>query len=164
MTKAGDIVLQSIGVIHSPFKTIEGMPIQPSGAQGVLGEVEVFPRYAEGLQDLEEFSHIILLYYFHRARRARLAIVPFMDSKPHGVFATRAPSRPNPVGLSVVRLIAREGNILRVEGVDILEGTPLLDIKPYVPAFDVHAAGRVGWLQRVGTDEVKAKRSDTRFR
>jgi tRNA (adenine37-N6)-methyltransferase len=164
MAKSGEVVFRPIGVIHSPFKTTEGMPIQPSGAQQVLGEVEVFPRYAKGLQDLEGFSHIILLYYFHRARRARLVVIPFLDSKPHGVFATRAPSRPNPVGLSVVRFVAREGNSLRVQGIDILDGTPLLDIKPYVPAFDVHDASRVGWLQGADADMVKAKRSDTRFR
>ena len=164
MTKIGEIVLRPIGIIHSPFKTIEGMPIQSSGAREKLGEVEVYSRYAGGLQDLEGFSHIILLYYFHRAGHARLVVVPFLDSKPRGVFATRAPSRPNPVGLSVVRLVAREGNSLRVKGMDILDGTPLLDIKPYVPAFDVYEASRVGWLRGLKVRAVKSKRSDTRFR
>ncbi len=139
------------------------MPIQPAGAAGVQGTVEVWPEFVEGLKDLEGFSHIILLYHFHRAREVRLTVVPFMDSEPHGVFATRAPKRPNPIGLSVVRLIRVERNVLYIENVDILDGTPLLDIKPYVPEFDPLPVERVGWLERA-KGKVQGKRSDDRFR
>jgi len=139
------------------------MPIQPAGAAGVQGTVEVWPEFVEGLKDLEGFSHIILLYHFHRAREVRLTVVPFMDSEPHGVFATRAPKRPNPIGLSVVRLIRVERNVLYIENVDILDGTPLLDIKPYVPEFDPLPVERVGWLERA-QGKVQSKRSDDRFR
>ena len=152
-----------IGVIHSPFKEIEGMPIQPRGAAGVRGTVELLPEYAAGLKDLEGFSHIFLVYHFHRVSGVRLLVTPFMDQASHGIFATRAPMRPNPIGLSVVRLLSVEGNVLQVEGVDVLDGTPLLDIKPYVPAFDVYEVERVGWLEGVAQG-VKTKRSDSRFR
>jgi tRNA-Thr(GGU) m(6)t(6)A37 methyltransferase TsaA len=159
-----EILFRPIGVIHSPFRRIEGMPIQPSGARGVAGTVEVFPRYAEGLRDLEGFSHIILVYHFHMAGEASLVVVPFLDSEPRGTFATRAPKRPNPIGISVVALLARSGDTLRVENVDVLDGTPLLDIKPYVPEFDVHAASRTGWLERVSASDVRRQTSDGRFR
>lgn len=158
-----EVKYRSIGTIHSPFKDIEGMPIQPPGATGVRGTVEVLPELSEGLRDLEGFSHIILLYHFHRVREARLVVVPFMDTEPHGVFATRAPKRPNPIGLSVVRLVGIEGNLVQIEGVDVLDGTPLLDIKPYVPAFDRPVVERVGWLEGM-KKEVRGKRSDGRFR
>jgi tRNA-Thr(GGU) m(6)t(6)A37 methyltransferase TsaA len=158
-----EIVFQPIGIIHSPYAQLAGMPIQPSGASGIEGTVEVFQQYAEGLKDLEGFSHIILLYHFHKAKEASPLVVPFLDSKPRGIFATRAPNRPNPIGLSVVGLVAREANILRVENIDILDGTPLLDIKPYVPQFDIHAASRVGWLERVDAEKWRDKKSDDRF-
>ena len=158
-----EIQYQPIGIIHSPFKDIEGMPIQPTGAANIQGTVEVSPELAEGLKDLEGFSHIILLYHFHRVREAKLVVTPFMDSEPHGVFATRAPKRSNPIGLSIVRLISVERNILHIENVDILDGTPLLDIKPYVPEFDQPAVERVGWLERA-KGKVRSKRSDDRFR
>jgi tRNA-Thr(GGU) m(6)t(6)A37 methyltransferase TsaA len=154
---------QSIGVIHSPFKNIEGMPIQPSGAANVQGTVEVWPEFTEGLRDLEGFSHIILIYHFHQVQETKLVVIPFMDSESHGVFATRAPKRPNPLGLSVVRLLRIEQNILYIENVDILDGTPLLDIKPYVPEFDQPSVERVGWLERA-RGQVQDKRSDDRFR
>jgi tRNA-Thr(GGU) m(6)t(6)A37 methyltransferase TsaA len=112
---------------------------------------------------LAGFSHIILLYHFHRVRQARLTVVPFMDDEPRGVFATRAPSRPNPIGLSIVRLLGIEGNLLQIENVDIVDGTPLLDIKPYVPAFDHNDAERIGWLEATG-DRVKEQKSDGRFK
>lgn len=152
-----------IGTIHSPHKDIEGMPIQPGGAAGIKGQIEVLPEYEEGLQDLEGFSHVILLYVFHRVNGVSLTVTPFLDSKKHGVFATRAPKRPNPVGLSVVRLLGREGNMLQIENVDILDGTPLIDIKPYVPAFDAAGEVRTGWLQDHGK-QVSDKKSDDRFR
>ncbi len=146
---AAKICYRPIGIIHSPFKTLEGMPIQPPGARGIRGWVEVFQEFVPGLKDLDGFSHIILLYYFHRAQEPRLVVKPFMDDEPRGVFATRAPNRPNPIGLSVVRLVKCEGNILHIEDVDILDGTPLLDIKPYVPQFDHPQVERIGWLERV---------------
>ena len=158
-----EISYRPIGVIHSPFTEIEGMPIQPTGASGIRGTVEVYPEFVEGLKDLEGFSHIILLYHFHRVRGAKLVVTPFMDSQPHGVFATRAPKRPNPIGLSIVRLLGIEQNVLHIENVDILDGTPLLDIKPYVPEFDQHRADRVGWLEQA-KGRVQSRRSDGRFR
>jgi len=158
-----EIKYRPIGVIRSPFKEIEGMPIQPKGAVGVQGTVELLPEFVDGLKDLEGFSHIILVYHFHRVRGFRLVVTPFLDTRPHGVFATRAPRRPNPIGLSVVRLISIERNILHVENVDILDGTPLLDIKPYVPEFDRPVAEGVGWLEQA-KGKVRSKRSDDRFR
>jgi tRNA-Thr(GGU) m(6)t(6)A37 methyltransferase TsaA len=158
-----EIIYQPIGVIHSPFSDIRAMPIQPGGAGGVQGMVELLPEFEPGLQDLAGFSHLILLYHFHRVRAAELVVTPFLDSEPHGIFATRAPKRPNPIGLSVVRLVNVSANMLYIENVDIVDGTPLLDIKPYVPDFDHFAAERVGWLTRAGT-EVQHKRSDDRFR
>jgi tRNA-Thr(GGU) m(6)t(6)A37 methyltransferase TsaA len=151
-----------IGTIHSPFKRVEGMPIQPAGAAGVKGTVDVLPDYADGLEDLAGFSHIILLYVFHRSRGFDLRVVPFMDAVPRGLFATRAPRRPNPIGLSVVRLAGVEGRVLHVENVDVLDGTPLLDIKPYVPGFDPQGEVRTGWLGESGR-AVDLSRSDDRF-
>ena len=154
---------QPIGTIHSPFEGVEEVPIQPASARGVRGTVEVMPEFVAGLQDLNGFSHIILLYHFHRVRQVKLTVVPFMDDEPRGVFATRAPSRPNPIGLSIVRLLSIEGNLLQIENVDIVDGTPLLDIKPYVPAFDHNDAERIGWLESTG-DRVKEQKSDGRFK
>jgi tRNA-Thr(GGU) m(6)t(6)A37 methyltransferase TsaA len=156
------IEYRPIGVIHTPFKSLKGMPIQPAAASSVRGTVNVFPEYAEGLRDLDGFSHVMLLYHFHRAAQARLVVTPFMDSRPRGVFATRAPARPNPIGLSVVRLLKIEGHTLHVENIDILDGTPLLDVKPYVPEFDHHPADRVGWLEQA-KGMVQQKRADDRF-
>jgi tRNA-Thr(GGU) m(6)t(6)A37 methyltransferase TsaA len=138
------------------------MPIQPTGASGIQGTVEVFPEFTEGLKDLEGFSHIILLYHFHRVQEVKLVVTPFMDFQPRGVFATRAPKRPNPIGLSIVKLLGIEQNTLHIENVDILDGTPLLDIKPYVPEFDHHPADRVGWLEQA-KGRVQSKKSDGRF-
>ena len=137
-----------IGVIHSPFKKPKGVPIQPSAAKGVRGTVEIFPEYSPGLKDLDGFSHIILIYHFHLAKPGGLLVRPYMDDEEHGVFATRAPARPNPIGISVVRLISVEENVLHIEDVDIVDGTPLLDIKPYVPEFDIRDVERIGWLGR----------------
>jgi len=151
-----------IGVIHSPFTQMVGMPIQPTGALGIRGTIEIFPEYFEGMTDLDGFSHIILLYHFHRAKKVQLIVTPFMDSQPHGIFATRAPNRPNPIGLSVVKLLKIERNILFIENVDILDGTPLLDIKPFVPEFDHYSEVRIGWLEQA-SDKVLQQRSDDRF-
>lgn len=138
------------------------MPIQPAGASGIRGRVELFPEYVEGLQDIEGFSHIILLYHFHRSSGFKLTVVPFLDTVPRGVFATRAPHRPNAIGMSVVKLLRVAGEVIEIENVDILDGTPLLDIKPYVPEFDGQTAFRTGWLQKTGKS-AKGHRSDGRF-
>ena len=157
------IEFRPIGIIHSPFNEPRGMPIQPAGAVGVKGTVEVFDEYRPGLKDLDGFSHIILLYHFHRSQGFRLQVVPFLDSKPRGVFATRAPRRPNPIGLSVVELERIEDGMLHVRNVDILDGTPLLDIKPYVPEFEAQMEVRTGWLERTGSLAVD-RESDDRFK
>lgn len=156
------IQYRPIGVLHTPFKDIAGMPIQPAGAAGARGTAEIDPEFAPGLQDLEGFSHIIVLYHFHRTPAPRLLVTPFMDTEPRGVFATRAPARPNPIGLSVVRLLARESCVLHLENVDMLDGTPILDLKPYVPAFDGGAADRVGWLEQAQA-RVYTHQADRRF-
>ena len=157
------ISYRPIGKIRSPFKGVEKVPIQPSAASGIRGTVEVSAEFAPGLQDLSGFSHVILLYHFHRVMQSRLTVVPFLDDQPRGVFATRAPSRPNPIGLSIVRLLGIEENLLHVENLDIVDGTPLLDIKPYVPAFDHNKAERTGWLESSGA-RVEETRSDDRFK
>ncbi|MEW6672304.1 MAG: tRNA (N6-threonylcarbamoyladenosine(37)-N6)-methyltransferase TrmO [Thermodesulfobacteriota bacterium] len=151
-----------IGIIHSPFKTRAGMPIQPAGAKGVQGTVTINRDYFEGLKDLEGFSHLILIYHFHLSTDFSLSVTPFMDDKPRGVFATRAPKRPNPIGLSVVQLNRIEANTLFIENVDIIDKTPLLDIKPYVPAFDVFKNVKAGWL--TGKEKTLPPiKSDNRF-
>jgi tRNA-Thr(GGU) m(6)t(6)A37 methyltransferase TsaA len=157
-----EIRLRPIGIIHSPFTAPKGTPIQSAAGRNVQATVEIYPEYAEGLQDLEGFSHVILLYYCHRAKKYSLTVFPFMDTAPRGLFATRAPSRPNPIGLSVVRLISRAGNILTIQEVDILDGTPLLDIKPYVEDFDVRRNTHKGWLEKkIGG--MHSTRDDSRF-
>ena len=154
--------LKAIGVIHSPFTEPAGTPIQPTVARGAEGTVEVFPEFVGGLQDLEGFERIWLLYWFDQAVPARLRVVPFLDKAERGIFATRAPCRPNPIGLSVVRLNGIEGNALMIEDVDILDGTPLLDIKPYVPAFDAYPDASSGWLE-TAAHGAESFRSDKRF-
>ena len=156
------ISYQPIGIIHTAFNNIEDMPIQPAGAANIRGTVEIFEKYSKGLKDLDGFSHIILLYHFHQAQSAKLVVTPFLDTLPHGVFSTRAPSRPNPIGLSVVRLLKIEQNILHIENADILNDTPLLDLKPYVPEFDQHPGEHIGWLKRA-KGVVENTRSDDRF-
>ena len=138
------------------------MPIQPSGAKGVQGRVEVFPEYLEGLKDIDGFSHIILIYHFHLAKKAALSVVPFMDKHAHGVFATRAPARPNPIGFSVVELEKVEGNLLMVKDIDIVDGTPLLDIKPCVPQFDFSKVTKTGWLENT-VHKLPETHDDGRF-
>jgi tRNA-Thr(GGU) m(6)t(6)A37 methyltransferase TsaA len=145
--KTDTVEFKPIGIIHTAFTEPSGIPIQASAARGARGMVEVLPEYASGLKDLEGFSHIMLLYHFHLARPPQLLVRPFLDDAEHGVFATRAPSRPNPIGISIVRLLQVRGNMIDVEDVDIVDGTPLLDIKPYVPEFDSRQATRIGWLQ-----------------
>ena len=153
---------EAIGLIRSPFTHPAGMPIQPVGAKGIKGEIEIFPEFLPGLLDLEGFSHLILLYHFHEVRQMKLRLKPFLEDREHGIFATRAPTRPNPIGLSVVSLIAIEGDILKIKDVDILDQTPLLDIKPYVPEFDHPRAVRTGWLEK-RQEKAKEHRADARF-
>lgn len=135
-----------IGLIHSPFTRQDQTPIQPYRSTAA-GQVELEPEFEAGLQNLEGFSHLILLYHFHQARPGYdLTVTPFLDDQPKGLFATRYPRRPNSIGLSVVRLVRREGRVLHVEGIDVLDGTPLLDVKPYVPPFDAIPEATLGWL------------------
>lgn len=155
-----EIRYRPIGVIHSPFKQTKGMPIQPAGARGVAGTVEVIPEYGDGLKDLDGFSHIFLLYHFHLSQGYSLMVKPYLDDSLRGVFATRAPRRPNAIGISVVRLVGIEECTLHIEDLDIADSTPLLDIKPYVPEFDSREVERIGWLAgkaervaEVGADE-----------
>lgn len=163
MTRSpSQITYRVIGTIHSPFQDPVDMPIQPSSAEGAEGWVEVRPEYQDGLGDLEGFSHLILIYDFHRNKGMELRVVPFLDDVPRGVFATRAPKRPNPIGISVVRLLELRGHRLRVGRLDVLDGTPLLDIKPYVSYFDRPEGARMGWIEK-NRHQVAEKRSDDRF-
>ena len=163
------LTLDPIGVIHSEHHVAKQTPIQPVCAEGSPGRVEVFPQYAEGLDDIEGFSHLHLIYWFHRAADiagsvagpSPLKLVPFLDDVPRGVFATRAPVRPNPLGMSVVRLVERRGSDLLVEDLDVLDGTPLLDIKPNVARFDVRLETRSGWMDEV-SDETARRRGERR--
>ncbi len=156
------VIYRHIGIILSPFKDLKDMPIQPTSQASAPGIAEVLPEFAAGLKDLEGFSHVILLYHLHKVHRVDLAVTPFLGSESRGVFATRAPTRPNPIGLSIVELVRVEGNRLYLGNVDILDGTPLLDIKPYVPEFDQPAAARTGWLEAV-RGKVRSVKSDDRF-
>jgi tRNA-Thr(GGU) m(6)t(6)A37 methyltransferase TsaA len=157
-----DIIFQPIGTISTPFKEPRGTPIQPRAARGAPGTVQVFPEYLEGLQDLEGFSHIFLIYHFHLSRDFTLKVKPFLDEEMRGVFATRAPSRPNPIGVSLVRLERVQGDRLEVLDVDMVDGTPLLDIKPYVPQFDYGPEARIGWLEK-NLEKLQSARDDGRF-
>jgi tRNA-Thr(GGU) m(6)t(6)A37 methyltransferase TsaA len=156
------ITLTPIGIIHTPFQSVEGVPIQPAGGSDVTGTVEIKAEYEEGLDGLGGFSHVILLYTFHLSQGYSLTVKPFLDDETHGVFATRAPRRPNPVGLSVVRLVAVAGCTLEIQGVDMVDGTPLLDVKPFVPQFDVPSVERVGWLEK-RLERLEQVRADRRF-
>lgn len=152
--------IQPIGVIHTPFKQAKGTPIQAAFADGAEGVVEVFEAYAAGLKDLEGFERIWLVYWFDRAASCRLEVTPYMDTQSRGVFATRAPTRPNPIGLSPVKLDRIEGNTLYISDADMLDGTPLLDIKPYSPTFDHFDVTRSGWMDAVNKRNTRA---DERF-
>ena len=140
------ITYRPIGIIHSPFKETVGMPIKAAAATGVAGSIALEPSYVEGLKDIEGFSHLILLYHLHLVREFKLTVHPYLDDVPHGIFATRAPRRPNPIGLSIVRLVGVNGAQLEIQDVDVVDGTPLLDIKPWVPEFDVREGARIGWI------------------
>ena len=155
------LTLRPIGLIRSPFKEQAGTPIQPGwGDTPGEGEVEIFEEFAAGLDDLEGFERIWLIFWLHRAAPASLKVVPYRDTVERGVFATRAPSRPNPLGISCVRLLGREGAVLKVAELDVLDGTPLLDIKPYSPRFDAWPGIRAGWLDE---NRAKHEQADDRF-
>jgi tRNA-Thr(GGU) m(6)t(6)A37 methyltransferase TsaA len=149
-----DFVMHPIGVIHSPFADKAYTPIQPSRSTA-KGTIEIFSDFVEGLADVEGFSHIILLYVFHRSSGYELRVKPFLDNQLRGLFATRHPCRPNPIGLSIVRLLSCQMNELEIEGVDVLDNTPLLDIKPYVPDFDIRTGVQTGWYEfRSNKDDI----------
>ncbi len=158
-----EIIFHPIGVIRTPFKDLDGMPIQPGGADSVEGEVALDPVYEEGLKDIEGFSHLILIYHFNHSKGYKLSVTPFLDNQERGLFSTRAPRRPNAIGLSIVSLLERKGNILRVGNIDVVDETPLIDIKPYVPAFDSPEVTSVGWLKDKA-EKSWIMRSDARFR
>lgn len=139
-------VIKPIGIIHTPYKIVKEIPCQGYRSKEI-GEIEIFDEYKEGLTDIEGFSHIILLYLFHKSEHYTLLVKPFLDNRLHGLFATRAPKRINPIGLSVVKLLERKDNVLKITEIDMLDGTPLIDIKPYVPQFDGREDVRVGWLE-----------------
>jgi len=155
------IEYEPIGIVHSSFREPEGTPIQPSRANNAEGSVEVFEEFVDGLSDLDGFSHIILLCHLHKTGKYRLMVVPFLDTQLRGLFATRAPSRPNPIGLSVVKLLGIHGNRLDIQGVDLLDGTPVLDIKPYVGEFDDRGQSRVGWIEHA---REQTNLADNRFK
>ncbi len=158
-----NITYTPIGIIHSPFQELTDMPIQPTGADGIEGTVEVFKEFQDGLADLDGFSHIILLYHFHQSDSFNLRVIPFMDSEQRGLFSTRAPKRPNPIGISIVQLYRIENNILHIRNIDVLDSTPLLDIKPYVPEFDAQKEVCTGWFKQT-RKTVSQYRSDERFK
>lgn len=160
--KPASILFTPIGTIRTPFSDPAGMPIQPAGAVGVLGTITLNEEFRPGLRDIEGFSRLILIYAFHRITGHDLLVIPYLDTVPHGIFATRAPKRPNAIGISIVRLVSAQDHELVVEDVDILDGTPLLDIKPYVPAFDCFPDVLTGWYGDC-SNRVLSARSDGRF-
>jgi tRNA-Thr(GGU) m(6)t(6)A37 methyltransferase TsaA len=155
------VTYRPIGVIRSPFTEREGMPLQSVAAADVHGRIELEPEFEPGLKDLDGFSHLHVITHLHRSEPGALVVVPFLDDTVRGVFATRSPRHPNPIGLSVVRLLGVAGRTLQVAGLDLLDGTLVLDIKPYVPAFDSFTAERTGWLAQ-GAARVHEVRADGR--
>lgn len=142
------IELKPIGIIHTPLKEAQEAPIQSARSE-ITGMVEVDIRFLDGLEGIEEFSHIFLIYGFHKANKViQLKVQPFLDDSLHGLFTTRYPVRPNPIGFSVVRVVSREQNLIHFKGADMLDGTPLLDIKPYIPEFDIFRVEKIGWYER----------------
>lgn len=151
-----------IGIVHSPFKEATGTPVQASAALDVEATLEIYPAYAEGLKDIEGFSHLILLVHLHLIKPSALIVKPFLGNELHGIFATRSPGRPNPIGFSVVRLINVDGNRLSIREVDLLDQTPILDIKPYVGEFDIRPVERIGWFAE-NLHKLPATKDDGRF-
>lgn len=164
MSYKKEVVLTLIGVLRTPHQTLEDMPIQPCGAAEVEGTIELFPEYAEGLADLDGFSHATLLYHLHKSSGSRMKVKPFMDDAEHGVFATRAPCRPAAIGMSTVRIqsVDIEAGTVTFTGADMLNDTPLIDIKPFFGPFDNHPDAVSGWLESKGR-LAETKRSDDRF-
>lgn len=158
-----EILYKPIGFIETQFETIDGVPIQPSGAANTQGIITLCDDYIEGLTDLDGFSHLILLYHFHLVKAPKLSVIPFMDDKPHGIFATRSPARPNPIGISIVRLKKIVGRQIFFDGADMLNKTPLIDIKPFFPKFDNRADAKAGWLENKTNIEISSIKSDNRF-
>jgi len=158
------IIIKPIGVIRTPHTDIKNMPIQPIAAVGIKGHIELLPEYIPGLKDLEGFSHITLVYRFHKIVGFELEVIPFMDDKSHGIFASKAPKRPNAIGISTVNLIGIDGNIIHIEQVDMLDGTPLIDIKPFYPRYDNRENVQIGWLEKNKDLPVEMMRADERFR
>jgi len=161
--KMETIEVAVIGTIHTPHKNPENMPIQSVGAKGVIGEIELLPELVEGLRDIEGFSHLVLIYNFHKLDSFSLVVKPFMDDKEHGIFATRSPKRPALIGMSTVKLISVEGNIIRFEGADMLTGSPLIDIKPFFRQTDNRPDAVSGWLDEKEPDLAVTMLSDDRF-
>ena len=158
------IIIYPIGIIRTPHTDVKNMPIQPIAAERIRGTIELLPEYAAGLKDIEGFSHITLLYKFHKIEGYELELVPFMDTEAHGIFSTKAPKRPNAIGISTVKLIGVEGSILHIEQVDMLDGTPLIDIKPFYPRYDNRFDVKIGWLEKNKDLSLEKLRSDERFK
>jgi len=158
-----EIIFKPIGVIHTPFPEPAGIPIQGALRTDMEGDVEVYPEYQDGLKDIEGFSHLILIYHFHQAASFSLISKPFLDDTPRGVFSIRGPRRPNPIGMTVVRLLSIKDNKLHFAGVDMVDGTPLLDIKPYFPDIDAHETSRLGWMGDKLKSRGKTTKADSRF-
>ncbi|MBT4285847.1 MAG: tRNA (N6-threonylcarbamoyladenosine(37)-N6)-methyltransferase TrmO [Deltaproteobacteria bacterium] len=156
------ITFTPIGTVHSPHKDLKNMPIQPKGAKGIEGHVLINESFVEGLSDLDGFSHVYLIYHFHAATRVEMKVIPFMDKVERGIFSTRSTLRPNHIGLSIMELLEVEGNKVLLKGMDILDGTPVLDIKPYIANFDKVEKSQSGWMQ-ASPEDVKNKRSDNRY-
>jgi tRNA (adenine37-N6)-methyltransferase len=158
------ICFQPVGVVRSPFTTFEGMPLQSVAGREIRGQIEIHPQFTPGLKDLDGFSHLHLVTHLHRGAPGGLEVVPLLDDtvRGRGIFATRSPRHPNPIGLSVVRLLSVAGRVLEIAGIDLLDGTPVLDLKPYVPEFDSVAAERTGWLEQAAA-RVHRVRADARF-
>lgn len=154
--------MNPIGIINTEYQSLKQMPIQPKGAENTISEIIINKEYAAGLANLDGFSHIYLIYEFHQSCGFQLSVLPFMDNTEHGIFATRAPRRPNPIGLSIVRILSINKNIIKVSGADVLNGTPLLDIKPYIEQFDKVEQARSGWMT-ASNKEVEIAQSDDRF-
>ena len=159
-----EINIKPIGTIFTPHTTIKNMPIQPLAARGIKGYIKLLPEYTEGLKDLEGFSHITLIYHFHKINGYELVVTPFMDTEEHGIFACKAPKRPNAIGISTVKLISIKENVLYIEQVDMLDETPLIDIKPFSPRYDNRLNAKTGWLERFKKTPLEKLRSDERFK
>lgn len=158
------IIITPIGKIFTPHNDITNMPIQPIAAEGIKGYIELKPEFVAGLKDIEGFSHITLIYRFHKIDGFELEVVPFMDIEKRGIFATKAPKRPNAIGISTVKLLFIDGNKIHIEQVDMLNGTPLIDIKPFYPRYDNRENVQIGWLEKNKDLPIEQLRSDERFR